>query len=369
MFVFRWLGLFPSPLVGEGGAQAQPGRVRGFAGGEVRATPHPSHRLRRWDPSFSRKGRRIISLALGALLLVLAQPAAAADKLTVLLDWFVNPNHGPLIVAQEIGAFQRQGLDVSFIQPADPTMPPRLVAAGHGDIAIDYQPQLYLQVTNGLPLTRIGVLVDHDMQTLTTLKGDGINRIADLRGKRIGYNDVGGPVGRAELNQILATAHLGPNDVTFVNVGTALSTSLLTHRVDAVGVNSNFEVFELQDRGVQPVTFDYSRFGVPEYDDLIFVVNKARAHDPRFRRFLAAVKEGSAYIKAHPDDAWKLFIRHYPNVNNRLNLNAWRFSVPYFAADPFELDQAKYLRVGQFLAAQKVIRAAPPLGDYAVEIR
>jgi putative hydroxymethylpyrimidine transport system substrate-binding protein len=287
----------------------------------------------------------------------------------VLLDWFVNPNHGPLIVAQEIGAFQRHGLDVTLVQPADPTLPPRLVAAGQGDIAVDYQPQLYLQVTGGLPLMRIGVLIDHDMQTLATLKGDGISRIADLRGKRIGYNDVGGPVGRAELEQILASAHLGPNDVTFINVGTALSTSLLTHRVDAVGVDRNFEMFELRDLGAQPIGFDFETFGVPAYDDLIFVVNKARAHDPRYRRFLAAVQEGAAYIKAHPDDAWKLFIRHYPNVNNRLNLDAWRFSTPYFASDPFALDQAKYIRYGQFLAARKVIRAAPPLSDYTLEIR
>jgi putative hydroxymethylpyrimidine transport system substrate-binding protein len=120
--------------------------------------------------------------------LACAGQASAADKLTVLLDWFVNPNHGPLIVAQEIGAFQRHGLDVTLVQPADPTLPPRLVAAGQGDIAVDYQPQLYLQVTGGLPLMRIGVLIDHDMQTLATLKGDGISRIADLRGKRIGWS-------------------------------------------------------------------------------------------------------------------------------------------------------------------------------------
>jgi putative hydroxymethylpyrimidine transport system substrate-binding protein len=301
--------------------------------------------------------------------LACAGPASAADKLTVLLDWFVNPNHGPLIVAQELGAFQRQGLDVTLVQPADPTLPPRLVAAGHGDIAVDYQPQLYLQVAGGLPLARIGVLIDHDMQTLVTLKGDGVGRLADLRGKRIGYNDVGGPVERAELDQMLASAGLGPNDVTFINIGTALSTSLLTHRVEAVGVYRNFETFELRDLGAQPIGFDYEKFGVPDYDDLIFVVNKARAHDPRFRRFLAAVQEGAAYIKAHPDDAWKLFIRHYPNVNNRLNQDAWRFTTPYFASDPFALDQAKYIRYGQFLAARKVIRVAPPLSDYAVEIR
>ena len=43
-----------------------------------------------------------------ALLLVLfaaLSSARAADHLTVLLDWFVNPDHAPILVAQQIGAY------------------------------------------------------------------------------------------------------------------------------------------------------------------------------------------------------------------------------------------------------------------------
>ena len=36
-------------------------------------------------------------------------PALAADKLTVMLDWFVNPDHAPLIVAREKGFFADAG--------------------------------------------------------------------------------------------------------------------------------------------------------------------------------------------------------------------------------------------------------------------
>ena len=49
-------------------------------------------------------------------ILAVCHPALAADRLTVLLDWFVNPNHGPLIVAQEIGAYQRAGLVAQLAQ-------------------------------------------------------------------------------------------------------------------------------------------------------------------------------------------------------------------------------------------------------------
>ena len=98
-----------------------------------------------------------------------ATPAFAADKMTLLLDWFVNPDHGPIIVAQEKGFFADQGLEVEVIAPADPADPPKLVAAGKADLAISYQPQLHLQVAEGLPLMRVGTLVATPLNCLLVL--------------------------------------------------------------------------------------------------------------------------------------------------------------------------------------------------------
>ena len=75
-------------------------------------------------------------LAMLLLLAAVADPARAADRLTVLLDWFVNPDHGPLVIAREKGFFRDVGLEVELVAPADPNDPPKLVAAGKADIAI-----------------------------------------------------------------------------------------------------------------------------------------------------------------------------------------------------------------------------------------
>lgn len=82
--------------------------------------------------------------------LALALPAGAQDRMTLILDWFVNPDHAPIILAQEQGYFADAGLEIEIITPADPTEPPRLVAAGRVDLAVSYQPQLHLQVHEGL---------------------------------------------------------------------------------------------------------------------------------------------------------------------------------------------------------------------------
>src|SRR6056297_571809 len=101
----------------------------------------------------------MLRLAFAAMLFSMALPAQAQERLTVLLDWFVNPDHAPLIVAAERGFFAAHGLEVELIAPADPNDPPKLVAAGQAEIAVSYQPQLHLQVAAGLPLKRIGPLV------------------------------------------------------------------------------------------------------------------------------------------------------------------------------------------------------------------
>ena len=41
--------------------------------------------------------------------------ALAKDKVTVLLDWFVNPDHAPFFVALEKGYFSDHGLEVTHV--------------------------------------------------------------------------------------------------------------------------------------------------------------------------------------------------------------------------------------------------------------
>ena len=80
-----------------------------------------------------------------------ATSLGAQEKMTLLLDWFINPDHGPIIIAQEKGYFSDQNLEVEIIAPADPSAPPKLVAAGQADVAVSYQPQLHLQITQDYP--------------------------------------------------------------------------------------------------------------------------------------------------------------------------------------------------------------------------
>ena len=298
---------------------------------------------------------------LGAL--AAAATVTTSERLTVLLDWFINPDHAPLLVARATGAFARAGLAVELVPPADATMGPKLVAAGHGDITLTDQPHFHEQIAGGLSLLRIGALIDRPLSTLTALRPSGIKTLADLRGRRIGHGS--GDAEQAMVGAMLATAGLKLSDVQLVNVGEQLAVALLTRQVDAVTVYRNFEIPELREQGADPVCFDYETHGVPWFDEMIFVTRADRAGDPQLKRFLAAVRAGAAALRADPLAAWRACIAADPDLDTPLNRVAWSATLPFFAAEPASLDPARYERFAAFLVQAGVISEAPPVGVYA----
>ena len=293
--------------------------------------------------------------------------AHAAEKLTVLLDWFVNPDHGPLIVAQQQGFFRQVGLEVELIAPADPNDPPKLVAAGKGDIAVSYQPQLHVQVAEGLPLVRIGTLVATPLNSLVVLDAGPIKRIADLKGRKIGYS-VGG-FEDVLLEAMLERHGLTRNDVTLVNVNFSLSPSILSGQVDAViGAFRNFELNQMQIVGKPGRAFYIEEEGVPPYDELILIANRKQLDRKALRQFVDTLERAVQYMINHPDQAWKAFISFDSKLDDELNRRAWRDTLPRFALRPGALDKSRYQRFAKWLMARGMIKKTVALEQYALEL-
>jgi len=310
---------------------------------------------------------KIKFLPIFCVFLLQVSVASANEKMTVLLDWFVNPDHATLVVAKEKGLFKKHGLDVELIAPADPSDPPKLVAAGKADLAISYQPQLHLQVAQGLPLTRVGTLVATPLNTLLVLKDGPIKKLADLKGKKIGYSVSG--VEEALLSAMLKPAGLTIKDVTLINVNFSLSPSLITGQVDAViGAYRNFELNQMDIEGVPGRAFFVEEEGVPAYDELIVIANSQKLSDPRLVPFMTALEEAVQFLVNHPETSWELFLKNHKELDNELNKRAWADTIPRFALRPAALDVGRYNRFAEFLKAQGLIDTIPPVKDYAIAI-
>jgi len=310
---------------------------------------------------------RHIVLTFVLILAIAPSTVLAAEKLTVMLDWFVNPDHGPLIVAQQKGFFEDAGLDVELIAPANPNDPPKLVAAGKVDIAVSYQPQLVVQVAAGLPLTRIGTLVATPLNSLVVLADGPVHSIADLRGRKIGFS-VGG-FEDALLSAMLRRYGLSLDDVSLVNVNFSLSPSIVSGQVDAViGAFRNFELNQMDIVGRPGLAFYVEEHGVPAYDELIFVANRERLDDTRLHAFISAIEQSVQFIVNHPQQSWEAFIASDPALDDELNRRAWRDTLPRFALRPAALDRGRYHRFAVFLQQQGLLEEIPVLDSYAVDL-
>ncbi len=306
---------------------------------------------------------------LGFALLFVTAPVQAGEKFTVLLDWFVNPDHAPLFVALEKGFFTERGLDVELIAPSNPNDPPKLVAAGKADLAVSYQHQHHMQVGEGLPLVRVATLIATPLNCLVVMADSDIKSIGDLKNKTIGYS-VGG-FETILLKFMLEKEGLGLDDVRLINVNFSLSPSLFTGKADAViGAFRNFELNQMDIEGRPGRAFFVEEYGIPAYDELILVANSDNLGSNTLRKFIDALEAGVQFLVNHPDESWNLFIAgERKDLDDDLNRRAWRDTLPRFSLRPGALDQNRYRRFAEFLKNQDIIKEIPPLETWAVEIQ
>ena len=311
--------------------------------------------------------KSMLKALLLATLLTSGINAHAADKLTIILDWFVNPDHGPIVIAQEQGFFREAGLEVEIIAPADPSDPPKLVAAGKADLAVSYQPQLHLQIEQGLPLTRVGTLVASPLNCLLVMADGPIKTLADLKDKQIGFSVAG--VEEAMLAAMLTNHGVSINDVKLINVNFSLSPALMSGQVDAViGAFRNFELNQMKIEGVAGRCFYPEEEGMPPYDELIYVANNNKIDRAVLRRFLEATEKATQFIVNHPQQSWEIFSATRKELQDELNKLAWRDTISRFALRPAALDTGRYQRMAEFLKEAGLLTSTPPVSSYAVDL-
>jgi len=295
-----------------------------------------------------------ITLAVALLALALGLAACGeksedvtggAEPLSLTLDFYPNPDHAGIYMAQKLGYFEEAGLDVNINTPADPAAPIKLLAAGQTDLAISYEPEVLLAREQGLDVKAVAALVNRPLTSMIWLKKSGIKGIGGLRGKTIATAGI--PYQDAYLKTILSRANLTPSDVKTVNVGFGLLPAIVGGSAQAMlGGFSNIEGVDLRLRGKDPVVTPVDKLGVPTYDELVLAAQGKRLEeDPRaIRLFIAALARGTAAAASNPKAATKALLEANPDLDPKLTkaevaatlplLNPARDGHPYGYMDP-----------------------------------
>jgi len=226
------------------------------------------------------------------------------EAFSVALDWYPNPDHAGLLVAQDAGYFEDAGLDVSLDAPSDPSLPIKLVAAGKVDLALSYEPEVLLAREQGLDVVAVGAVVNRPLTSMIWLKKSKVKRVADLKGKTV--STAGIAYQQAYLKTILARAGLSENDVKQVSVSQGLVPSIVSGSAQAtLGPFWNIEGIDLKMSGQKPVVNPVDKLGVPTYDELVLVARGETVRDDpdSIRLFMGALARGTAEAAAKPNQA------------------------------------------------------------------
>ncbi len=301
-------------------------------------------------PGFVKK----IVLALITLFFINSPMVFSAEKkLTLMLDWFPNVDHLPIYVARDMGYFAAKGLKIKIISPSETSDGLKLAASGNVDISVSYEPQTIIAASRGLDVKVVGQLVNHPLTTLLFLKKKGINTPKDLIGKKIGYTVPG-------LMDLLLKAFAEINGIdrySPINVGFTIVPSLVSGKVDAImGPFKTYETVELSQRGYHPGFFELEKYGIPDYEELVFISGgkTIKKKSIAVQAFCSSVKMGVAFTKKNPTKALEMYLKAVPEADKKTESQAFDLTLPYYA-DGKSINPAAWQEFANFALKYKII--------------
>ena len=228
----------------------------------------------------------------------------ATTNTTVLLDWFPNPDHIALYLAQKDGDFTKHHLNVTFQSPSNSTDALKLVSLGQVPLAISYEPETITAATAGLNVTAVAAMIPTSLNSLIISGKSGVSGPAGLSGKTVGTD--GDPVSAQMLKAVLKKYNMSLNQIKLVTVNEGLVPAMVSSKVSAIiSGYRNVEAIQLASLGLKPKVYPVDTQGVPNYDELVIIANKSKlasdaAYRTMVREFLAGLGQGAAAAEASP---------------------------------------------------------------------
>lgn len=240
----------------------------------------------------------------GLLFLTFGMAAAEQTKIRLGLEWFLNPDHLPLVVAKAEGYFEDANLDVELVEPSDHWEAEREIIEGRLDVAVTETLHLSQDAAAGKPVLGFSRFLHTDGGVMF-LEGSNISRPRDMCGRNISYPGSPGPGGPA-IVQTMVEADGGSCDLASYgkhNGGFFHTAALAERKADvATLIFYNFEVVEARAQGLKPSFFSLKDWGVPDFCQLVLFTTPSRFEQLRLslRALVLAMRKATGLIHREP---------------------------------------------------------------------
>lgn len=257
-------------------------------------------------------------ILLTTLLIFTACSKPESNKTKLFLDWTPNTNHTGIFVAEELGFYKDEGLDLEVLLPGKSTAE-MAVASGQADYAISFQSRLIQARSEGLPLISIAAIIQHSTSGYASPIGKNIASPKDFQGKT--YGAYGSELEKPKLDLIMKKDGVAKPDTKIVQLGNSDFFTASESVVDFVNIFYGWTGIEAEVKGFKINyinTIDYA----PEldtYEPIIVANSNNIKSDPiKTKKFIRATKKGYEYAIKNPKESAEIVLRKYPELNREL---------------------------------------------------
>ena len=290
-----------------------------------------------------------------------ADQSGAKAPVSIALDWTPNTNHIGVFVAEQLGYYKDEGLNVKVLPYAN-TAPETLVSRGKADFGVGNQAgiayarasgQDVLPVMANIAKTQYAIGVQASNKALQSPK--------DLDGKT--YAGFGTPDEGPELEYVIK-ADGGSGQFKTVTLNTTAYEAVYNGAADFTIAVTTWEGIQAELIGKPMRFFEFTDYGFPvQYSSVIESSNKyLNANPETAKKFLSATQKGYQYAQDNPVEAAKLLVKANPQTIKDAKLA--RESAVLLASDGYykgaggkigPVDPEIWEKYGSFLYSSKLV--------------
>ncbi len=247
-------------------------------------------------------------------------PARAADPVTFQLDWLPGGDKAPIYVCIKRNFCSEAGLDVTIASGRGSTEAITRLAAGASDVGVsDIGALMAARATEKVPVSAVMSLFNKGPHAFYTLKGKGIESVADIDGKSVATSPF--TSSNVYLPLVLKDAGLTDDSIRLTKADPgALGPMLMTGQVDAIiAWMTDLSRYggQAEDAGAEIVALPWSAAGLELYSASLIASDAFLQERPDVaRRFVEAYRQSVVYARENPKDAAAAVVETVPELDS-----------------------------------------------------
>ncbi len=268
--------------------------------------------------------RFVPMLMLPLLATLLVSNADAAEKITLLLNWYPTADHSPYYFAKQQGWYSKAGLDVVIETGKGSGVAAQRVGAGNVELGIADMATALLAKSKGANLVAVMAVYANSPQGFYWLKSSGINGPKDFPGRKIGNPP--GDAARVMWPAFAKAVGIAPDSVTYVNIApTAKIAALKSHAVDIICDFYNEHDLKVTEFGADLGFLPWSAVGLNPYGNSVLANGDyLAAHKNAVKDFVAVTQRAFAACVKDQEPCLDALLEDVSGLDRDNQRNQWQ---------------------------------------------